>query len=373
MIKLWPLLFSIGLSGPKPPAPEAGIAKAKNQLVKQEQSYKKVIQSLYDINRRVKRVVYERSKLDQERIMSETQIRILAEKILNLEKEEKSTRTLLLSKLKYLHQFNAKAWGEYLFKANNSAQIERSMKILGIISKRDLEMLSQYQTTKMNLDKQRKSFVQRLENLKSLETDILAKEKDLRQQNKARADFLADLRVNQSETLKKLRQLQAKKSGGMLAETGLLDSLAVESFPDRRGQLAHPVQTAATKGYGIFKDTIDKVVFSHRGWFYQTHASLPVQSVFPGKVSYTGAIPELGKVVILDHGDHYYTVYAGLASANLKVGDELREGDVLGQSGHFPYDGADGVYFEIRHFSETMDPKTWMKGRTYDITNFQWE
>lgn len=363
------LIFFISTAWAGPLKADPGIAKTKNQLVKQEQSYKKVIQSLYDINRKVKRVVYERSKLDQERIMAETQIRLLAEKILSLEKDEKATRTLLLSKLKFLHQFNAKAWGEYLFKANNSAQIERNMKILGIISKRDLELLSHYQATRKNLDRQRKSFVQRLADLKTLESDILAKEKDLRQQNKARSDFLADLRMNQTETLKKLRRLQAKKSGGMLAETGLLDSLAVESFPDRRGQLPHPVQTAATRGYGIFKDASDKVVFSHRGWFYQTHTSLPVQSVFPGKVSFLGSVPEFGKVVILDHGDHYYTVYAGLSAASIGLGDELREGDIIGQSGRFPYDDADGVYFEIRHFSETMDPKSWMKGRTYDITN----
>lgn len=371
MIQILALTLSIAYA--EPVKADARIEKAKSQLVKQEQSYRKVIQSLYDINRKVKRVVYERSKLDQERIMAETQIRLLAEKILQLEKDEKSTKGILLSKLRFLHQFNAKAWSEYLFKANNSAQIERNMKILGIISKRDLELLSHYQNTRKNLDQQRAKFVQRLTDLKVLETDILAKEKDLRHQNKVRSDFLSDLRMNQSETLKRLRKLQEKKSDGMLAETGLLDSLSAESLPDRRGQLAHPVQTAATRGYGIFKDTQDKVVFSHRGWFYQTHTSLPVQSVFPGKVSYVGSIPEFGQVIILDHGDHYYTVYAGLASSNLRTGDELREGDLLGQSGHFPYQSADGVYFEIRHFSETMDPKSWMKGRTYDITNFKWE
>ncbi len=352
---------------------DLSIERAQNKLQKQEKDFKSVIGSLYQINRRVKKVVYERSKLDQERIMTETQIRLLAEKILNLEKEEKSTRTLLLSKLRFLNQFNAKAWSEYLFKANNSAQIERNMKILGIVSKRDLEMLDRYQDTKKNLDRQRKSFLVRLENLKKLESDILVKEKDLKSQNQARSEFLNDLRVNQSETLKKLRRLQAKKSGGMLNETGLLDSLALEAFPDQRGQLSHPVQTPATRGYGIFKDPSDKLVFSHRGWFYQTHSSLPVQSVYSGKVSHLGFIPEFGKVVIMDHGDHYYTVYAGLANSILKIGDELRTGDLIGQSGYFPYNSADGVYFEIRHFSETMDPKSWMKGRGYDISNISWQ
>lgn len=350
-----------------------GEAELTQKVQKQEQSYRQVIGSLYSINRKVRSLVFERSKMDQEKRLLETQTKILAEKILSLEKQESETRKEIINKIRHLHQFNQKAFSDYVFKAQNPAQIERNMKLLGIVAQKDMQSLKDYQTIRVDLQKKRQSFVARLNEIKSLEEKILVKEQDLIAENRKRSEYLTNLKVSQAATLKRLRSIQAQKSDGRFVDSGILDGLSEEPFQDQKGQLLHPIQTQVAKTYGFFKDASDQLVFSHRGWFYQSHSPLPVQSVFRAKVAFSGQIPEFGQVVILDHGDHYYSVYAGMAQVKVKAGDQLRTGDLLGMSGYVPYNSGQGLYFEIRHFSETMDPKLWMKGSTYEITNLNWK
>jgi septal ring factor EnvC (AmiA/AmiB activator) len=65
-----------------------------------------------------------------------------------------------------------------------------------------------------------------------------------------------------------------------------------------------------------------------------------------------------GRIIIIDHGEHYYSVSGNLASADVKVGDELSAGERLGTVGD---DGQGAMlYFEIRHGTETIAPGPWL-------------
>jgi septal ring factor EnvC (AmiA/AmiB activator) len=66
--------------------------------------------------------------------------------------------------------------------------------------------------------------------------------------------------------------------------------------------------------------------------------------------------------LVLDHGDHYYTVYAGTKDAVVTVGDQVQPQQKIASTGFSEIHGTQGMYFEIRHFSEPYDPKSWLKG-----------
>ncbi|MEO8799989.1 MAG: peptidoglycan DD-metalloendopeptidase family protein, partial [Polyangiaceae bacterium] len=65
-----------------------------------------------------------------------------------------------------------------------------------------------------------------------------------------------------------------------------------------------------------------------------------------------------GRIVILDHGDHYYTVSGNLASIDVHVGDEISAGEKVGTVG----DEGQGamLYFEVRHGADTIPPGPWL-------------
>jgi murein DD-endopeptidase MepM/ murein hydrolase activator NlpD len=83
----------------------------------------------------------------------------------------------------------------------------------------------------------------------------------------------------------------------------------------------------------------------------------PARAVFAGRVAFSDRYASFGRIVIIDHGDHYYTVTANLAAAAVRVGEEVGAGAVLGTVGDEGQ--GPGLYFEIRHGSETIDPAPW--------------
>jgi septal ring factor EnvC (AmiA/AmiB activator) len=84
-----------------------------------------------------------------------------------------------------------------------------------------------------------------------------------------------------------------------------------------------------------------------------------VRSVAAGRVSFADRYDDYGLTVILDHGDHYYSLYASLGSADVHIGDAITSGARLGTVGSV--DGTPPhLYFEIRHNAATLDPGPWL-------------
>lgn len=83
-----------------------------------------------------------------------------------------------------------------------------------------------------------------------------------------------------------------------------------------------------------------------------------VRAVYPGRVAFADRYGAYGLIVIVDHGDHYYTVSANLSQVAVSVGQELAQGASIGTVGD---DGRGPMmFFEVRHGGETLDPAPWL-------------
>lgn len=127
--------------------------------------------------------------------------------------------------------------------------------------------------------------------------------------------------------------------------------IAAERFSESAGRLLLPiagraelrrVQREGAEGPGI-----------------EVHAPVgtPVRAVYSGRVAFSDRYGAFGRLVILDHGDHYYTVSGNLGTVAVRVGEELPAGTVLGTVGDEGHGAL--LYFEVRHGSETIDPMPW--------------
>jgi murein DD-endopeptidase MepM/ murein hydrolase activator NlpD len=87
--------------------------------------------------------------------------------------------------------------------------------------------------------------------------------------------------------------------------------------------------------------------------------SAVARSVAPGRVVFADRYEDDGVTVILDHGEHYYTIYGNLVSSEVKVGDSLTAAARLGSVKTRGREGA-VLYFELRHKGETIDPAPWL-------------
>jgi septal ring factor EnvC (AmiA/AmiB activator) len=83
-----------------------------------------------------------------------------------------------------------------------------------------------------------------------------------------------------------------------------------------------------------------------------------VRAAYAGRVAFSDRYGAYGRIVILDHGDHYYTVSGNLGEVDVRVGDELSAGErigTVGDEGRGPM-----LYFEVRHGTNTVAPGPWL-------------
>ncbi|MDR1241190.1 MAG: peptidoglycan DD-metalloendopeptidase family protein [Deltaproteobacteria bacterium] len=86
----------------------------------------------------------------------------------------------------------------------------------------------------------------------------------------------------------------------------------------------------------------------------------PVCAVHAGTVMYNDTMRGLGRVVVVQHGGAYFTVYAFLSDSAVKQGQTVSRGQNIGKTGYYPVLKSSGVYFELRHHQKTVDPEPWL-------------
>jgi murein DD-endopeptidase MepM/ murein hydrolase activator NlpD len=106
-------------------------------------------------------------------------------------------------------------------------------------------------------------------------------------------------------------------------------------------------------------DRFKTVTFS-RGIDIQAPEGSPVRAVFDGTVQIIQDFVGYGRVVILDHGNRYHTLYAHVERPEINKGDRVRRGQVIGTVGRSATSADAVLHFEIRHQGTAIDPIGWL-------------
>ena len=86
-----------------------------------------------------------------------------------------------------------------------------------------------------------------------------------------------------------------------------------------------------------------------------------VAAVFAGHVVYTGWFKGYGNLIILDHDNEYYTLYAHVADILVKEGDDVKQGQRIGTVGDTGSLEGPRLYFEVRYQGRPQNPEQWLR------------
>jgi septal ring factor EnvC (AmiA/AmiB activator) len=115
-------------------------------------------------------------------------------------------------------------------------------------------------------------------------------------------------------------------------------------------------------GYVIYKYGLNQlpggIDYYEQGVNIGTKIGAPVKVVFEGEVTLVSYIGEQ-QAVFVKHGK-YFTVYSNLGSANVKRGDKVGNGQVIGAAG-VNDEGQGAVEFILMKENDFINPQTWLK------------
>jgi murein DD-endopeptidase MepM/ murein hydrolase activator NlpD len=97
----------------------------------------------------------------------------------------------------------------------------------------------------------------------------------------------------------------------------------------------------------------------HLGFDLAVTARVPVHAANDGKVLNASWLGIFGNCVILDHGMGVASLYGHLSSIDIKVGDSVAKGQVLGRSGMTGMAGGDHLHFTMLVGGHPVNPVEW--------------
>lgn len=165
----------------------------------------------------------------------------------------------------------------------------------------------------------------------------------------------------QSRQTKQTRRTRPQKqeSGTEIVREAPYKADTASAFGKKRGSLRMPVQGTITARYGMKRADGP----SWKGIFIKTSAGAPVHSVAGGRVIFADTLRGFGKLIIIDHGDHYMTIYGNAQSLNKRVGDTVGSGETVATAGNSGENGETGLYFELRRSGHALNPSDWISTR----------
>ena len=181
---------------------------------------------------------------------------------------------------------------------------------------------------------------------KAAEARLAAAEKARKEQVAAQQKAEAE-RAAMSTLTDEDMKLQAPNTQGFTVSNA-------NSFSRMQGRLKKPVNGTLAGLFG--QDRGDGEVW--KGVFYNT-VPAPVSSIASGTVTFAGELEGYGKVVVLDHGDGYVSIYSGLNEIDIAQNYAVNAGSKIGTSGTLP-SGETGLYLEVRYNGQVMNPLSWI-------------
>jgi septal ring factor EnvC (AmiA/AmiB activator) len=126
-------------------------------------------------------------------------------------------------------------------------------------------------------------------------------------------------------------------------------------FARLKGSLRLPVRGTVSNRFG----TARQEGSTWKGLFIRAAAGGDVHAVAAGRVVFADWMRGFGNLLILDHGDGYLTIYGNNESLYKHVGETVKPGEVVAVIGNSGGNPESGLYFELRHQGQPLDPLKW--------------
>lgn len=154
-----------------------------------------------------------------------------------------------------------------------------------------------------------------------------------------------------------------------LGQLELQVSIQKESYPEILQKLEENLDIALhtpavppiekiriTSQFGYRKDPFTNMRRKHPGVDFGAPRGVPVYATADGTVTLAKRVNTFGKVVRIDHGYGYETLYGHLQSFNVSLKQKIKRGDVIGFVGNTGRSTGPHLHYEVRVDKKAVDP-----------------
>ncbi len=367
-----------GYGGPAETAKELERIKKEMQEKKKEinRAKKKERSVLADLDRIDRDIQAGSAELaDQQKRFhdSEADLRSVQQSSDELNRELSGLRTLYGQRLRALYKIR-RGGVVAAYATESSGSMAKKVKYLSMIAKRDRVIIDEFGRTLERLSEQEAKIADKKKELLVGRGAIEAKKTELETKRQKKSVILANVRREKSlyeQTLNELEESSVslwamikKDERERRSQQEAHAHASVKRQPvvssEKRGHFPWPLEGPVLTRFGMQRHPQFGTTVFRRGIEIEAQEGQAVHAVESGQVAFADWYKGYGKLMILDHGNGFYTLYGNLSKLDLMKGDPVIKGQVIGLAGETGSFKGSKLYFEIRRNGEAQDPLVWL-------------
>ncbi len=371
------LMFVPQISYAAKPSIDAQIAaeeKKRSELTKQIKDYRDQIRRM---GRRVEGLLTKVNTLQQDESMARQELTVLelqSQKIqenitvLDAYIREESVKIQELSaqmrdRLLDIYKYGQSGQMRTLFASRSVFEAVEIGYLLKLVNQRDEDILSQLQARMQNLDLSRQTMDEH--QLRLAEKTVAVQEQREKYEDNIRETnaFIQSIQRQKVLAEKAAREAEeAQKAAGQLIARLQQKRRADYLVGRGKGSMFDwPIRGVLSSPYGYRIHPILKRKILHSGIDIAASNGAAIKAPAGGECIYNGWLRGYGRVVVLDHGRGYSTLYAHLSASLVKEGQVVKPGAVIARVGKTGNVTGYHLHFEVRVFGTPADPIKYLK------------
>jgi murein hydrolase activator len=363
----------------------SGVAQSKKELGGLKKKIQEEKQRVKAIHKKESSVISQLNKMDRNLSKKEKELKVLNRKLegvvqkvrktneeLQLVTQSFETQEAFLEKrLVALYKFGETGMPQIFFSSNSYAEFLNSRRYLASILGQDRELVEDFRKRQTVLGSYREQLKEDERELQALKEQTEKKQVEIRKDRLQKSRLLDSVRGEKRIHLAAIKELETASAQLQTLLNRLEREIrekakaevfipAGKGFGNFRGKLAFPVEGRILSTFGKNENPKFNTFNVQKGIEIEAAIGAEIRAVYDGRVLYSDWFKGYGKILIIDHGEGYYTL-SGHASALLKnVGEEVRGGEGVALVGDTGSLKGPCLYFEIRQRGKPLDPLEWL-------------
>jgi len=304
-------------------------------------------------------------------------------------------QAFLQQRLRALYKQGRVAYHPFLLSASDASDFLTRVRFTMKLVEYDAGLVQQYRADLEALERTRRAVKTREEQLTKARLRVAAKKEEIERERLKKNQLLAKIR-DQQETYESAMQELEQASARLMALITQLEqrkrALAQQAREQRqrqarlsrpetpppsadhhadavddqsrfgrlRGQLSWPLTGKLVSTYGKVKHPSFDIYTFNKGIGISATPGTEFRVIEAGQVLYADWFKGYGNLLIVDHGDSYYSVYAYASELLVQVGERVKRYQVVGKTGEGGSLNGPALYFEIRHHGKPQNPLEWL-------------
>lgn len=273
---------------------------------------------------------------------------------------------------------DSRLWYMYMLASENIGQAFRRFSYFKNLSSQMNEEAKEIRQAQESLVRQKEALAgmkkeaekvkaDRVKELDKLKKEEAEADKVVRQLKKNRKTYQNQLAAKKKEVLALNREIErlvaAAMKGGQTSsgkKSAPIDYKLAEEFSKNKAKLPWPVDGPVVGRFGRHFHPVYKNLElpPNNGIDIAVSKGADVEAVFKGTVKQVLVMPGYNQCVLIQHGN-YFTFYCKLKTVNVKAGDKVKTGEVIGNVDTL--NGDTQLHFEVWQGTKPQNPENWLR------------